>query len=94
MLLTILTDFSSGTSLHEYETLKCAARMSEIWVPTEWCRDVITNMMRNIGIPTPRIAVIPEAVDTTLFSPEFYNTKVTHDYSSLRIVHLNFGYLG
>jgi glycosyltransferase involved in cell wall biosynthesis len=47
--------------------------MDEIWVPTEWHRGVFERLFAQQGSASsmPLIAVIPEAVDTTLFDPHY-----------------------
>ena len=44
--------------------------MDEVWVPTEWHRSVFSTFMQQMGLSSPSIAVIPEAVDTNLFRPD------------------------
>ncbi len=68
--------FPGGFSQDEYVVFSCAARMDEVWVPTEWHRDVFIATMHSMGIPSNgRIAVIPEAVDTELFDPAQVRTR-------------------
>lgn len=64
--------FLDGFNIHEFSVSACSARLNEIWVPTEWHMDVFRSLMNSYGFPSPRISVIPEAVDTTLFDPAFY----------------------
>jgi len=62
--------FPSGFSQDEYLVFSCAARMDEVWVPTEWHRRVFVDTMRSMGIPSSgQVVVVPEAVDTELFAP-------------------------
>lgn len=65
-----------GYNLDEYAVLHCAARMDEIWVPTEWHKMVFHRLLTQQGSASsiPHITVIPEAVDTTLFDPVFVRT--------------------
>jgi len=67
---------TGGFNLDEYAVLQCAARMEELWVPTEWHKDVFQRLLTQQGSAssTPPITVIPEAVDTTLFDPAFVRT--------------------
>ena len=43
--------------------------MDEVWVPTEWHRSVFSTFMQQMGLNSPSVAVIPEAVDTNLLLP-------------------------
>jgi len=65
-----------GYNLDEYAVLHCAARMDELWVPTEWHKAVFWRLLTQQGsaASVPLITVIPEAVDTTLFDPAFVRT--------------------
>jgi glycosyltransferase involved in cell wall biosynthesis len=62
-----------GYNLDEYAVMHCAARMDEIWVPTDWHRGVFQRLFAQQGSLSsmPLISVIPEAVDTELFDPDF-----------------------
>lgn len=51
----------------ELQILNCAARMDEVWVPTEWNKRSMIALAQQLNIRLPVIAVIPEAVDTNLF---------------------------
>eukprot|EP01041_Mallomonas_annulata_P005920 gene5920-11948_t len=62
-------DFSKGMRQEEYGVLQCAAMMDEIWVPTDYMKTIFLRLLHDIGVRHPNIAVIPEAVDTTLFDP-------------------------
>lgn len=64
---------AGGYNLDEYAVMHCAARMDEIWVPTEWHRDVFQRLFAQQGSLSsmPLISVIPEAVNTELFDPNF-----------------------
>ncbi|KAJ1407866.1 hypothetical protein B484DRAFT_403684 [Ochromonadaceae sp. CCMP2298] len=64
---------AGGLSLDEYAVLYCASRMDEIWVPTEWHREVFQRLLEQQGsaASVPPIFVIPEAVDTDLFDPDY-----------------------
>jgi glycosyltransferase involved in cell wall biosynthesis len=42
----------------------CCRKMDEVWVPTEWQRQIFAR-----HIPDEKIFVIPEAVDPSLFDP-------------------------
>jgi glycosyltransferase involved in cell wall biosynthesis len=42
----------------------CSRRMDEIWIPSEFQRAIFSRQ-----VPAERIHVIPEAVDTSLFTP-------------------------
>eukprot|EP00607_Mallomonas_marina_P009630 CAMPEP_0182420584 /NCGR_PEP_ID=MMETSP1167-20130531/5500_1 /TAXON_ID=2988 /ORGANISM="Mallomonas Sp, Strain CCMP3275" /LENGTH=381 /DNA_ID=CAMNT_0024596739 /DNA_START=345 /DNA_END=1487 /DNA_ORIENTATION=+ len=66
-------DFSRGMSVGEVATVRCAALMDEVWVPTPWMKDVFTALLHQMGVRHTSIIVIPEAVDTTLFHPEKAN---------------------
>jgi len=68
-------DFRDGFTIHEYSVQACSARINELWVPTEFHKDIFKNMMNAFGFPAPRIAIIPEAVDTSLFDPAVYETE-------------------
>lgn len=65
-----------GYNLDEYAVLHCAARMDELWVPTEWHKAVFLRLLTQQGsaASVPLITIIPEAVDTTLFDPFFMRT--------------------
>ena len=67
------SDFSEGIGMNEFTFLKCAASLNEIWVPTQWCKETFIKLMQSIGFPSPQVTVIPEAVDTKLFSPAIYD---------------------
>jgi glycosyltransferase involved in cell wall biosynthesis len=77
------SNLNGGYNLDEYAVMHCAARMDEIWVPTEWHRRVFERLFAQQGSASsmPLIAVIPEAVDTTLFDPHY-----THKASTRSIV--------
>ena len=45
------------------------SQVDEVWVPTEWHRLVFSRFMQQMGLSSPSIAVIPEAVDTNLLRP-------------------------
>jgi hypothetical protein len=47
----------------------CLLRMDEVWVPTEWMKTELEMLSQMMGYRFPVMAVIPEAVDTTLFDP-------------------------
>jgi glycosyltransferase involved in cell wall biosynthesis len=69
-------EFPGGLNQDEFMVLSCMARMDEVWVPTEWNREVFTMAMKNMGIPSAgRIYVIPEAVDAELFDPALVRSK-------------------
>jgi len=59
----------AGYGLDEYSVSACAGLMDEVWVPTEWHKGVFDKLMKQQGVYGQEIAVIPEAVDTTLFDP-------------------------
>eukprot|EP01035_Chromulina_nebulosa_P023623 gene23623-30634_t len=61
--------FQSGFSNDEYYVAHCSALVDEVWVPTEWHRLVFSRFMQQMGLSSPSIAVIPEAVDTNLLRP-------------------------
>lgn len=67
-----------GYNLDEYAVMHCAARMDEIWVPTEWHKDVFYRLFQQQGSLSsmPLITIIPEAVDTSLFNP-YYTQSTT-----------------
>ena len=53
----------------EYKVFMCMLLMDEVWVPTEWMKrelELYASMSRH---SIPVVAVVPEAVDTTLFDP-------------------------
>lgn len=64
--------FQGGYNQDEAAVLSCASLMEEVWVPTEWAKQVFHSTMQRMGIQAPSIAVIPEAVDTNLFDPSLY----------------------
>lgn len=74
-----------GYNLDEYAVLHCAARMDELWVPTEWHKAVFLRLLIQQGsaASVPLITVIPEAVDTTLFDPSFARTGVSRSIVGL-----------
>mmetsp|Transcript_9161 Transcript_9161/g.29060 ORF Transcript_9161/g.29060 Transcript_9161/m.29060 type:complete len:285 (+) Transcript_9161:67-921(+) len=47
------------------DQLRCAEAADEIWVPTQWHRDLFEAQ----GLPSARLSVVPEFVDTQLFRP-------------------------
>jgi len=54
-------------------------------VPTEWHKQVFINTMRSMGIPSSgQVAVVPEAVDTTLFDPRSVRTHAEGNKFSMR----------
>jgi glycosyltransferase involved in cell wall biosynthesis len=67
-----------GLNLDEYAVLYCAARMDELWVPTEWHREVFQRLLGAQGSSSsvPPIYIIPEAVDTELFDPHYQRGAV------------------
>lgn len=42
--------------------------MDEIWVPTEWNKEIFVSYLKSVGFTDPLVHVIPEAVDVELFS--------------------------
>lgn len=66
---------SGGFMQDDYSVLYCASFMDEIWVPTEWHKEVVTAMLAGLGFSNPMIAVIPEAVDTELFDPKLASSN-------------------
>lgn len=57
--------------IDEFSVSSCASMVDEVWVPTQWHRAAFEGIMRSQGFKTfPSIAVIEEAVDTELFSPD------------------------
>lgn len=58
-----------GMSTEEYKVFMCMLLMDEVWVPTEWMRTQLMQLSRLKGYNFPVLAVVPEAVDTTLFDP-------------------------
>jgi glycosyltransferase involved in cell wall biosynthesis len=59
--------------------------MDEVWVPTEWHKRVFVDTMRSMGIPsTGNVVVIPEAVDTAIFSPALVRTHAEGNQFSVR----------
>lgn len=82
----------NGLNLNERAVSYCAAHVEEIWVPTEWHRKVFTKFLNDANVPYPNIAIIPEAVDTTLFDPSLYERKakvlrVNKDITTVRSLH-------
>lgn len=61
--------FSQGLNIDEYSVSYCSGLMDEIWIPTEWHKEVFTKLLMSQWNQVPRLYVIPEAVDTTLFNP-------------------------
>lgn len=61
--------FLRGQTVDENSIAQCAAFMDEIWVPTEWHKKVFEDWLRLMGIRSPVVEVVPEAVDTRLFDP-------------------------
>lgn len=56
--------------IDEFSVTSCASMVDEIWVPTAWHATAFKNIMQSQGFKTfPSIAVIEEAVDTSLFDP-------------------------
>lgn len=71
------SEFMDGMTQDEYSVIACTSHMDEIWVPTEWHRDVFKTIFKMNGMPSTgvNIAVIPESVDTQLFSPTAVRTR-------------------
>eukprot|EP01038_Epipyxis_sp_PR26KG_P008887 gene8887-11986_t len=65
--------FTGGFTVDEFHVAHCVGLMDEIWIPTEWHRNVFHKFMNNLGIRSPPLYVIPEAVDTELFDPKLSN---------------------
>jgi len=65
----------SGYGLDEYFVISCAGLMDELWVPTEWHERVFRKHLHLQGVYNVDIAVIPEAVDTSLFDPAVAEPK-------------------
>mmetsp|Transcript_31975 Transcript_31975/g.46058 ORF Transcript_31975/g.46058 Transcript_31975/m.46058 type:complete len:576 (-) Transcript_31975:151-1878(-) len=63
------SEFAGGFTNDEFYVAHCAGLMDEVWVPTEWHREVFSVFMQQMGLQAPMIAVVPEAVDTNLFNP-------------------------
>jgi glycosyltransferase involved in cell wall biosynthesis len=51
--------------------------VDEIWVPTTWVKDCYAES----GIPADKIAVVPNGVDTDMFSPEGPSLPLANDRS-------------
>ena len=68
--------FRGGMTLHEMAVMKCAVQMDEIWVPTEWSKNIFEKYLNSVGFAYTRVFVIPEAVDTSLFDPNL--SRVSH----------------
>jgi glycosyltransferase involved in cell wall biosynthesis len=64
--------FTKGLTLDEYAVSYCSGLMDEIWVPTKWHQEVFEKFLSMQGINKPSITIIPEAVDTSLFLPSYY----------------------
>lgn len=64
---------SSGLETEEMSMLRCAVYMDEIWVPTEWNKDLFMRYFASIGFNDKSVQVIPEAVDTSLFDRRAIN---------------------
>lgn len=60
---------ANGLTREELEVLRCACKMDEVWVPTEWNKKTIQAIALQMNMRLPHITVIPEAVDSTLFLP-------------------------
>ena len=69
--------FAGGMTLHELAVMKCAVKMDEIWVPTQWNKEIFDNYLQSVGFTDSQVYVIPEAVDITLFDPELVKQKKT-----------------
>ena len=66
---------TGGFLQDDYSVLTCASLVDEIWVPTKWHQIVFENILKSFGFSAPMIAIIPEAVDTTLFDPSLVPTN-------------------
>ena len=65
-----------GISLDEYSVLTCSTMVDEIWVPTPWHKGVFGTLLKLFGYERPPpIEVIPEAVNTDVFSPLVYANR-------------------
>ena len=71
------SEFMDGMTQDEYSVIACTSHMDEIWVPTEWHREVFKDIYKMNGMPSSggNIAVIPESVDSELFSPLAVRSK-------------------
>jgi glycosyltransferase involved in cell wall biosynthesis len=58
---------STGLETEEMTMLRCAVHMDEVWVPTEWNKDLFVRYFASIGFPDKPVFVIPEAVDIDVF---------------------------
>lgn len=71
----------------ESQILHCAMLMDEVWVPSQWMANNLQRMAQQLNMPLPEVVVVPEAVDTTLFSAAVLhksalsNTEDTSDTS-------------
>ena len=59
----------------EYKVLMCLLRMDEVWVPTQWLKAELERVSEMMGFNFPHVAVVPEAVDATLFDPAIGQTN-------------------
>ena len=71
-----------GMNLDERYVFYCASIVDEIWVPSAWHVDIFKEVLLSFGTYNPTIFVIPEAVDTTLFDPNLYNSNSSSSSSS------------
>jgi glycosyltransferase involved in cell wall biosynthesis len=55
------------------QDIHCAHLMDEIWVPTEWNKNVFEDLSRLFKMHFPPIYVVPEVVSSRLFSPKSSN---------------------
>lgn len=64
-------DFSGGLTLDEYAVSYCMNLVDELWVPSEWHRDVFIRLIQRYSGRghLPPIVIVPEAVDTELLDP-------------------------
>lgn len=53
------------TSLVPQEKLRFLRNKDQIWVPSQWCKELFVQN----GIPEDTVIVVPEGVDTQLFHP-------------------------
>jgi glycosyltransferase involved in cell wall biosynthesis len=57
-----------GLTGEEHQVLHCAHLMDEIWVPTEWNKNVFLDLSRVFKMHLPPVYVIHEAINHRLFS--------------------------
>ena len=81
--------FAGGLNLDEYSVAMCASAVDEVWVPTEWHREVFVKFMQIMGMPAPQGMILTCSIPHThtTYSYHIPHTTYSHLFSLLQDHH-------